>query len=161
MTRTEFGVERSVCACGNCQINCRFMPGMLIPADLPRLIPAGVDPFAWADANLLASPGALVTRNGEVFRVPTLVPAVKADGSCIHLGEGGRCGVHQDAPFGCAFFSCGPEIPGMSARGITAIYRDPPEGLYKRLWARLSYAGKAQERAEVLRGRMRRYMGLE
>jgi len=38
-------------------MNCRFMPGFLIPADLTRIIPPGADPVIWAEANLLASPG--------------------------------------------------------------------------------------------------------
>src|SRR5208337_1439820 len=67
MSRTEFGLERTACGCGACVTNCRFMPGFLIPSDLERMIPAGVDPYLWADKNLLASPGALVMKDGETF----------------------------------------------------------------------------------------------
>ena len=35
--RTEFGFERTACACSECAINCRFIPGYLIPADLDRI----------------------------------------------------------------------------------------------------------------------------
>lgn len=153
MTRTEFGVPRSQCACEGCVTNCRFMPGFLIPADLGRMIPAGAEPFTWAESNLLASPGAVVVKDGRVFRVHTLVPAVQADGSCIHL-TGGRCGIHETAPFGCAFFSCGPEVPGMSENGVIAVMRAGPGSLYQRLWAHLDAAGKRQAGPDVLRKRM-------
>src|SRR6266446_1724770 len=109
MTRTEFGLERTTCACEVCKTNCRFMPGYLIPSDLDRMIPIGVDPLTWAEMNLLASPGALVMKNLQFFRIPTLVPSTKADGSCINLTPEGLCSIHETAPFGCAFFDCGPE----------------------------------------------------
>jgi len=35
--RTEFGSARTACSCANCSINCRFIPGYLIPADLERI----------------------------------------------------------------------------------------------------------------------------
>jgi hypothetical protein len=35
--RKEFGFVRTVCACGECTINCHFIPGYLIPADLERI----------------------------------------------------------------------------------------------------------------------------
>ena len=58
--RTEFGAERTSCACEACRRCCRFLPAWLIPSDLERMIPAGADPSQWAEANLLASPGPLV-----------------------------------------------------------------------------------------------------
>lgn len=154
--RTEFGAERSECACGKCVNNCRVMPGFLIPADLDRMIPAGADPFAWAGANLLASPGAMVASEARgVFRVGTLVPAVKPDGSCIHLGGGYLCGIHAIAPFGCAFFSCrGEAAPNLSRSGIIAVMQAGPESLYQRLWAHLDSTGRKQAGPEVLRARM-------
>lgn len=158
MMRTEFGVPRSTCGCGDCRTNCQFMPGFLIPEDLHRIIPNNVEPFMWAESNLLASPGALVQKDGERFRIPTLVPAVKSDGSCINLTNAGACGIHAVAPFGCAFFSCVPEVPGLSAAGIWSIYTKPPEHLYHRLWCHLDGFGYRQERAEVLRARMTDFM---
>jgi len=157
--RTEFGVARTSCSCKTCVANCRTMPGCLVPADLDRMIPAGADPFKWAETNLLASPGALVWSHevGE-FRIPTLVPAKKADGSCIHL-NGKRCDIHSIAPFGCAFFSCGPEPPGLAKKGMMAVYdafRKPGPSLYRNLWAHLAYAGLVQDAPEVLRERMLR-----
>src|SRR5262245_26676119 len=112
--RTEFGVPRSTCDCVECVMNCRYMPGHLIPADLDRLLEGVADPGKWAEDNLLASPGALAmnTTTGRTFRIRTLVPAVKPDGSCIHLTEDRKCAIHENAPFGCAFFSCGTEVKG-------------------------------------------------
>lgn len=159
MNRVEFGVERTNCSCRNCQLNCRHIPGFLIPADLPRIVPEGVDPFEWAATNLLASPGALVAKAGELFRIPTLVPAVKADGSCIYLTGGkrnGKCSIHKVSPFGCAFFDCGKERKGLVEQGLAAILSAGPDSLYNKLWAFLHASGKRQERAEVLRERMRK-----
>ena len=141
----EFGVERSLCGCSGCQAKCRFMPGFLVPADLDRMIPAGADPFRWAESNLLASPGALTTADGEMFWIPTLVPAIKGgDRSCIHLRPDGQCGIDAVAPFGCALLSCGPEVPGLFQNGLLTICSAPDNGLYKLLLLHLSRAGKTQ-----------------
>ena len=153
--RMEFGVPRTHCNCEVCTNNCRVMPGYLIPADLDRLTPAGADPFRWAESNLLASPGALVAKNGQMFRIPTLVPATKEDKSCTHLTAEGACGIHDVAPFGCAFFDCGPERPEINHKALAGIYKACQEqALYFQLHVHLSYKGLVQERAEVLRSRM-------
>lgn len=154
MERTEFGFPRTKCACNVCRKNCRFMPGFLIPSDLERMVPEG-DPFAWAVENLLASPGALVLKGYETFRIPTLVPAVKADGSCIHFDKG-RCHIHRIAPFGCAFFDCGPERGNLSRHGLVAVMKAwETECLYTVLWNHLYALGKVQQSANILRQRMR------
>ncbi len=152
--RTEFGVARSSCACSDCQTNCKFMPGFLIPADLDRMIPPCTDPFEWAHTNLLASPGALVMKDGRMFRIGTLVPVVKPDGSCAHLTAEGRCDIWEIAPFGCAFFSCGPEPVGLSHRGLHAVMTAGDESLYNRLWRYLDLRGKRQKAPDILRRRM-------
>ncbi len=154
-TRTEYGAPRSTCDCHACVINCQNMPGFLIPADLARMIPEGADPFTWAEANLLASPGALAMRAGQLFRIHTLVSATKPDGSCIHLDSTGHCGIHENAPFGCAFFDCGEEVPGLAHAGMTEIMRAGPESLYWRIWEHLQARGKRQHPPEELRARMR------
>src|SRR5215469_6537098 len=121
--RTEFGVERTSCACQACQRCCRFLSAWLIPSDLERLIPSGANPFKWAESNLLASPGPLVVQVVEQefrscsempkcarrfvrrrFRVPSLVLSANADGSCKFLSTTGGCSVHEVSPFGYAFF---------------------------------------------------------
>jgi len=133
------------------------MPGFLIPADLTRLIPAGVDPLQWAEVNLLASPGALVadTSTGTMFQIPTLVPAVKPDGSCIHLDAEGRCGIHAVAPFGCSHFDCGPERGNLSHKGIRAVLDAHNAGdLYTWLWEHLWNHGRRQKGPGELRAAM-------
>lgn len=160
MSRTEFGRERSTCGCESCRTNCRHMPGMLIPADLDRLIPPTVaDVYAWSEQNLLASPGALVKRGQEIFRIPTLVPATKDDGSCIHFTAEGRCAIHETAPFGCAFFDCQslPAPLDMISRDgmITIMKAHREQQTYARIWQHLDNAGKRQHAPEVLRARMR------
>jgi hypothetical protein len=159
MERFEFGFARTTCACEVCINNCRNMPGFLLPDDLERIIPPFVDSFKWAESNLLASPGALVmnTGTGRQFRVGTLVPAVKATGDCIHLTADGRCGIHEIAPFGCAFFDCGPERDNLSHKGILAVQeaqRDPMSR-YARIWGHLHHIGRVQQSPEVLRMKMR------
>lgn len=155
--RTEFGQERTTCACEMCVINCRFMPGFLIPADLTRLIPQGVLPTDWAEKNLLASPGALVMQDGRMFRIPTLVPAVKADGSCIHFGTDSGCGIHANAPFGCAFFDHNtPPRDTLSQYGILAVHQAWQNNeIYARIWRHLDRLGKVQQPPDILRERMR------
>lgn len=162
--RTEFGAQRTTCACKICITNCRYMPGFLIPADLDRLIPvsaAGVTAvLRWANENLLASPGALIRikATGEITRVPTLVPATKPDGSCIHLSDDHRCTIHENAPFGCAFFDCrsGADSYALSAEGViqtAEAHRN--RALYSLIWTHLYETGRRQQPAEVLQNRLR------
>jgi hypothetical protein len=133
-----------------------FLPGFLIPTDLDRMIPAGADPFQWAELNLEASPGALVMKNGETFRIPTLVMAAKPDGSCIYFVQR-RCQIWETSPFGCAFFGCGsPDADRMSREGHTAVllaWRDP-SSLYSRIWEHLWVSGHHAEPPEEKRARM-------
>lgn len=183
--RTEFGYWRSVCDCRLCRLNCEVMPGFLIPADLTRMIPLEcnkchrpmkgstawdgacecggliqtVDPFRWAEENLLASLGALVLIDGEPIRIPTLVPATKSDGSCIHLTALGMCNIHADSPFGCAFFKgCETQMPpGLLEQGLSAVADEmqDPRTLYFQLWIHLSYKNKESEPPELLREKMK------
>ena len=164
MTRIEFGLERTTCACKVCVTNCRFMPGFLLPSDLERMIPETADPLVWSESNLLASPGALVMKGSDFFRIPTLVPAVKPDGSCKNLTAEGLCSIHEDAPFGCAFFDCGPERDHLSHRGISAVYIAwcaTPPSLYAQVWTYLSGKNLVQQKAETLRMKMQAALEVE
>ena len=121
------------------------MPGYLIPADLTRMIRDN-EPFGWARQHLRASPGAkmmnLVTR--QEFRIPTLVPAHRKDGSCHYLDAQNKCGVHKVAPFGCAFFGCGAiDDRAMANKGIHAVMdaMSDPTSLYCRVWMTLHDEG--------------------
>jgi Fe-S-cluster containining protein len=63
-----------------------------------------------AALHLLASEGTFVAQvnmmTGEMdkFRIPTLVPSTKEDGSCVHYKDS-KCGVHNDSPTGCKMFN--------------------------------------------------------
>ncbi len=117
--------ERTTCDCACCTVGCRTMPGSLIPGDVERIAAhAGHDDdVVWILDHFLASPGAKVARRaadaevalgislrGEhysaamvIFRVPTIVPRQRPDGSCVFLDDAGHCTVHAVAPFGCAY----------------------------------------------------------
>jgi hypothetical protein len=160
MERTEFGAKRTNCACNTCQINCRFMPGFLIPSDLFHIIPGDRDIYEYARENLRASPGAIVKRGSQILRAGTLVPAAKPDGSCIHFTAAGACAIHDKAPFGCAFFDCQPEPPGIAHKAIQAVMLDHEvHGLYTRVWQHLRSRGLTAPGPEVLREKMRTEMG--
>lgn len=161
--REEFGAQATFCDCKVCVRNCEIMPGYLIPADLGRIIPKGVDPFKWAEQNLLASPGALVAKDGEMFRIPTLVSAVQPNGFCIHLTEDKKCAIHEIAPFGCRFFDCGSgslvqveESIALNHQGLVSVYEAGQDilTLYTQLHIHLEYKGLVQRAPEELRAEM-------
>lgn len=85
--RTEFGVARTECACRACVVNCRFVPGSLIPADLHRIAENlnESDLTRFALDNLLASPGAIIYTRDGLIHIRTFVPARRADGACRFL----------------------------------------------------------------------------
>jgi hypothetical protein len=130
-------------------VSCRFVPGFLVPDDLANLRDPSMSLFDWAREHLLASPGAIVVRQGEVFRIRTLVPARQSDGLACHWLADGKCAVHADAPFGCAFVdSHMDEREGRyrSSAALLAVIRaweyearDPgcEKGLYARVWTDL------------------------
>lgn len=157
--RTEFGAERGEgCSCRTCRRNCMFVPGFLIPSDLDRMIPEGEDPLRWAETNLEASPGAIVMKDGEQFRIPTLVMASDEQGSCIYFQKR-RCMIWENAPFGCAFFGCTSgsqeEQYRLSHRGLMATYEAWREdSLYKRIWYHLWESGRQSAPPEEKRARM-------
>ncbi len=133
------------------------MPGFLIPADLDRMLGLCLDmkPLPWAEFTLLASPGALVMRGTDFFRIPTLVPRTKENGECTFL-LGTYCGIHSVAPFGCAYFDCGPERGDLSKKGLMAVrdaWRDR-SSMYVKVWHHLFDKGLVQQAPEVLRKRM-------
>lgn len=143
--RTEFGFARTKCGCTNCREHCTHTPGNLVPADLERLFPGKLSSYSWVRRYLRASPGAIVAKAGRVFRIHTLVPARKEDGSCIFLEEDGCCGIHELAPYGCAFFDCHQskaEADQRSVAGLNdiaqAFFGDE---LYAKLWRQLHEAG--------------------
>lgn len=176
MTREAFGAYRTICDCRACTVSCEWIPGYLIPEDLERLAARVKRVNAktktdmafeeWAVDNLLASPGSLVVKNGLPFRIRTLVPARGADGhSCKFLNSAKECTIHEDAPFGCAFFDSHMDVlPGqqLSAQGLTAICKDWQEsGPYAKLWMFLFAAGKVAPDVTILREQMRQAWAIE
>jgi hypothetical protein len=135
LVREQFGFRRTVCGCEFCKAPCRHIPGSLDVADLPRLCPPGQDVFAWAEQHLRALTS---------LPVPTLVPARRADGSC-HWLFGGRCAVHDNAPYSCAFFDSHmseTEARHRSTATVQARREDAAKnGLYHRVWLHLCRKG--------------------
>lgn len=159
--RKEFGFERTVCACGECALNCHFIPGYLIPADLER-IAARLDYdnlIEFAINNLLASPGATVLDGGQVRQIPTLVPARREDGACLFLDEQNRCSIHEVSPFGCAFFDVHQsreESDRRSGYGLMQIAHAWREGhFYAQIWLLLETLGLMATPPAAARARMK------
>src|SRR4051812_30620276 len=98
--------SRTVCDCAECQMACRHAPAYLVPGDVERIAAGqGQAPgSAWVLDHFAASDGPLVQGRGAPFHVPTIIPAQRADGSCVFLDEAGRCTIHAIAPYGCRFF---------------------------------------------------------
>ncbi len=158
--REEFGFARTVCDCSECSINCHFIPGYLIPADLDR-IARNLDCenlMEFALENLLASPGATVVDRGQVRQIPTLVPARRVDGACKFLDANNRCTIHEVSPFGCAFFDAHQskeESDYRSGSGLVQIDRAwHGDHLYARLWLLLEALGKVGPSPVAARARL-------
>lgn len=135
-----FGFARTECACDECALNCRFIPGYLIPTDLDAMAAhLGYESvLTFALENLLASSGATVMADGELFQIPTLVPARQANGACHFLTAENRCAIHTVSPYGCSHFDVHQskaEADERSLRGLHAIAQEwKTGGLYARLW---------------------------
>jgi Fe-S-cluster containining protein len=159
-TREEFGFARTACGCGECSINCHFIPGYLIPADLDRIARRlGCENLmVFALENLLASPGATVLDRGQVRQIPTLVPARRGDSACKFLDANNRCTIHEVSPFGCAFFDAHQskaESDYRSSSGLVQIDRAwHGDHLYARLWLLLEALGKVGPSPVAARARL-------
>lgn len=159
-TRTEFGFKRTECACDECTLHCRVIPGYLVPDDIERISRhlGYTNLVRFAFENLLASPGATVinSQTGRVFRIPTLAPRRTAYGGCKFLQEG-RCAIHAVSPYGCALFDAhqSPEEANRrNARGLQEIACEWARGgrsIYVCLWKMLDAAGLRAVPPEVAR----------
>jgi hypothetical protein len=162
--RSEFGFERTECACTDCKAACRHLPGYLIPADLNRIAARlGYDDLAaFALNNLLASPGAIIVDRSVLRRIPTLTPARRSDGVCIFLDGAENCSIHADCGFGCAFFDMHQsqeEADRRSSRGLREIDRAwSTKQVYARVWLLLRAAGRVAPSPVVARARLQEDM---
>jgi len=157
-------MNRTVCSCAVCQYNCRTIPGYLLPDDIERLMKAVGEEnlYTFGAQYLSASPGAVVMRNGEILRIPTLVPNRQSDGTC-HWFNRGLCAVHAVAPFGCAFFDCSmnmEEADRRSSAGLQILlyHWDEYKSLgtashYVKLWMFLEKLGYCSVAPDILRKR--------
>lgn len=161
--RTEFGLERTACSCGACITACKTMPAFLIPADLDRLIQG--DPYEWGKEHLLASPGAVVMQETTIFRIPTLVPARTAKGSCHWLDSTDYCTVWENAPFGCAFARMCVDTNNdkyLIESGLQVVLNDwNRQGPYSRLWLVLWNAELRAPGPEVGRAKIKEALGVK
>ena len=138
-----FGFPRTECACTECVLNCQHLPGYLIPSDLTAIATElGYENLlTFALAHLLASSGATVMANGELFQIPTLVPARQSDGTCKFLTADHRCAIHRVSPYGCSHFDVHQsmaEADERSLAGLAAIAQEwKAGGLYTRIWIML------------------------
>lgn len=164
--RTEFGFARTKCDCHECTLNCRFIAGYLIPADLDRItqrLAPGTNLFGWAAQHLLASPGAKVMQRNRIFRIPTLVPARQPNGACIFLTAENRCAIHAVAPFGCSFFDAHQTravADRRSQQGLRVVMEAWCRmDLYAQVWLVLDQADLQAPAPEICRQNMQHAFG--
>lgn len=163
--RTEFGFHRTNCGCRLCAINCEFIPGFLIPSDIPRLMEhfGFTDEKEFARQHLRASPGSLVMRDGVIFRIPCLVPRRQRNVSCQWLTPDKKCAVHEVSPYGCAFLDVHMSKEEQDARAQVALLQLEREfdnyaklrgSTYAVLWHYLNNMGLTNIDPRIMRKRM-------
>jgi hypothetical protein len=156
----RLGFTRTICDCAQCRTPCRFMPGMLIPADVEPMSVYGnyANPLTWAKEYLVASPGGLYRIDDLYVRVGTLVPARQPDGSCVFFRDD-HCEVHPVAPFGCACCDWHQDERAGNARSNAAVLailrniQDEPS-FYFDLWEILHGLGRISPAPEISRKQM-------
>lgn len=125
---------------------------MLGPGDAERIAEfLGVESNQ-VDHLLLASPGAKVfSAEKGVYRIGTIVPDRKPDGSCIFFGADERCEIHSVAPFGCAFFDDHMSQKKGDRRSKFILEAIDKDEEYKARRARIELRGRIVESPEALR----------
>lgn len=172
--RSFMGYPRTFCDCRDCALNCQYIPGYLLEDDLSRIAAFhGIHLNPLLDWRLqsheirqfvmqsfLASPGALVLRNGKPCRIRTLVPA-RNDNDWCKFFDGRFCTIHRVAPFGCAFFDAHQtreRSNTISAKGLTILARmwvEEPGSLYCQIWSDLYTRRLRAPSPEECRNKMR------
>ena len=161
--RSFLGYSRSICGCGLCAANCRFIPGCLLPGDL---IDIGLfigykELSSFVEQSFLASPGALVAKAGRLYRIRTIVPARNEHGWCKFF-DGKLCKIHPVAPFGCAYFdshqdpSHSGRISALGLMTVAAQWQNEESSLYCQVWHHLQRSGLTAPSPEECRQRMQR-----
>jgi Fe-S-cluster containining protein len=120
---------RTTCACPEDVANCKKQPGPLAPSDLApiteRLIQLGIYPENVSKL-FEATPGTTIARikpapgghEIEIIQIPTISPATIDGHRCIFLMDDDRCGIHDVAPFGCAYYDAHMDSKEASARSL-------------------------------------------
>ena len=128
--------QRTVCGCKADRENCHQQPGYLVPGDLERIAaylgnePKDVHELFWA------SPGAVVARDGQLYRIGTITPRreeVNGKARCVFLNDDGQCVVHPVAPFGCAYFDVHLPLEEGQARSMWGLRTIIEDGAYTAL----------------------------
>jgi hypothetical protein len=103
--------------------------------------------MTWAREHLRASQGFRVVNptTGTMLQIPCLVPAKDGNGHCHWLQPDGRCAVHENSPFGCAFLDQHMKDTVAEKRndaGRLARMEDfAANGPYSQVWQMLMEAG--------------------
>ncbi len=100
-------MKRTKCACKACQEFCKTIPGMLTYEDLIEIQKYLQCSLVRLNSKLRSSQGALLGNpiTGETYRIGTIVPAQKPNGTCVWWDEQtGLCEIHPVAPYGCRVF---------------------------------------------------------
>lgn len=140
--------QRTVCDCARCKSFCKAMPGCCIPQDLERISLYLELPLEAVECLFCASPGGVVknTQTGKLYRVPTIVPARKANGECVFLDANSSCTIHPVAPFGCAYFDDHLATEEANERSkamlLSIVYSEEGFSGYRATWNRLYNAGR-------------------
>lgn len=161
MSYHHYGFSSTVCACAECIEKCVVMSGVCSPKDIERWsIQYGAAFFTWALEHLAASPGAIVLKNGQMTRIPTIVPRREASGQCHWLDADNKCSIHAEAPYGCSVFDCRQQRTEADRRSVVvhrAIFEDFEQaGGYSLVWRLLRNAGKIVRGPEEVRPLIRR-----
>lgn len=160
--RIFMGHFRTICNCDLCARKMNLFRSIAMPEDLDYIATfLGYSKlFEFAEKNLLASPGAIVIKNGRLARIRTLVPARSDSGWCKFF-DGSLCTIHPVAPFGCAFFDSHQEqsqSDAISAKGlqiIAGLWEDEPFSLYCQIWNHQHGRDMSAPAPEECRDRMR------
>lgn len=129
--------KRTECSCKICRENCKIIPGYLIWNDFAAIyqhMNPSVSFTEFIKLYFLASDGAIVMKEGNVFRIGTIVPRRNDKGFCVFFSNSERCLIHKVAPFGCRYFDCKQtrmEADERTKFGLNLIREDVD---YKHVW---------------------------